>query len=62
MSSSALVEKTASELSNLLANKEVSSVEIAQACLNQIDRVDDQVHAFLHRDDQDFLAQARASD
>ena len=62
MSSNALVEKTASELSNLLANKEVSSVEIAQACLNQIDRVDDQVHAFLHRDDQDFLAQARASD
>ena len=62
MSSSALVEKTASELSNLLANKEVSSVEIAQACLNQIDRIDDQVHAFLHRDDKDFLSQAKASD
>ena len=62
MSSSTLVEKTAFDLSNLLANKKVSSVEIAQACLSQIDRVDEQVHAFLHRDDQDFLDQARASD
>jgi len=62
MSSSTLVEKTASELSDLLSKKDISSLEIAQACLTQIDRVDGQVHAFLHRDDTDFLAQAKASD
>ncbi|MDG0964399.1 MAG: Asp-tRNA(Asn)/Glu-tRNA(Gln) amidotransferase subunit GatA [Opitutales bacterium] len=62
MSNANIVSKTAVELSHSLSEKELSSQEIAQAYLEQIDRVDPQVHAFLHRDDNDFLAQASASD
>ena len=62
MSNATIISKTAVELSRSLSEKELSSQEVAQAYLEQIDRVDPQVHAFLHRDDDDFLAQANASD
>ena len=62
MSNTSIIEKTAVELSNALTSKELSASEIAQAYLDQIDRVDHQVHAFLHRDDEDFLSQAKESD
>lgn len=62
MSNATIISKTAVELSHSLSEKELSSQEVAQAYLEQIDRVEPQVHAFLHRDDEDFLSQANASD
>jgi len=43
-----LVRLTAAELAAKIAGKEVSSVEVTQACLDQIDRTDGDYHAFLH--------------
>ena len=60
--SSTLHEKTAAELKTALAAGETSAVEIAEACVARTTTVDEKVHAFLHRDDEDFLAQATASD
>lgn len=62
MDSNSLISKTATELSGELEAGNCKAVEIAQAYLEQIDRVDGKVHAFLHRDDNDFLAQAKDSD
>ncbi len=62
MDSNSLISKTATELSGELEAGNCKAVEIAQAYLEQIDRVDGKVHAFLHRDDDDFLAQAKDSD
>ena len=62
MDSNSIISKTATELSIELESGACKAEEIAQAYLEQIDRVDGKVHAFLHRDDEDFLAQARASD
>ena len=57
-----LHEKTAAELSASLAAGETSAREVAEAFISRADSVDEKVHAFLHRDDQDLLAQAAASD
>ncbi len=57
-----LLKKSASELAELLAAHEITSVEITQACLDRIAEVDGAVHAFLHVDAQGALADARASD
>ena len=62
MDSNSLISKTATELSGELEAGSCKAEEIARAYLEQIDRVDGKVHAFLHRDDEDFLAQAKASD
>ena len=62
MDSNSLTSKTATELSGELQSGSCKAEEIALAYLEQIDRVDGKVHAFLHRDDEDFLAQAKASD
>jgi len=62
MNSVILLEKTAVELSDLLGKREVTSEEITKAFLKQINRIDNQVHAFLHLDEQDFLTQAKDSD
>lgn len=51
-----------SELSARLARREVSSREALQSCLDQIDRVDGRVKAFLSIDRADALAQAEAAD
>jgi len=51
-----------SELTAKLAKREVSSREAVQACLDQVSRVDKQIHAFLSHDDVDALAQADAAD
>ena len=37
-------------------------MEIAQAFIDRTNAVDEKVHAFLHRDEENFLAQAKASD
>src|SRR6058998_1681161 len=50
------------ELSSRLARREVSAREVMQACLDQIQRVDEKIHAFISYDSTDALAQADAAD
>src|SRR5437868_10711706 len=50
------------ELSAKLEKREVSAREAMQACLDQIDRVDKQIHSFISLDAADALAQADAAD
>jgi len=57
-----LNQLTISELTAKLARREVSSREATQACLDQIQRVDGQLHAFISYDAADALAQAEAAD
>jgi len=57
-----LIKLSAAELSEKLATKEVSAVEAAAAHLAQIERVDTDVHAFLHVDREGALASAKAVD
>jgi len=51
-----------SELTAKLAKREVSAREATQACLNQIQAHDGELHAFLSHDVSDALAQAEAAD
>ena len=53
---------TISELKGRLAGRSVSAREATQACLDRIERVDGQIHAFLSHDPADALAQADAAD
>ncbi|TLP51910.1 Asp-tRNA(Asn)/Glu-tRNA(Gln) amidotransferase subunit GatA [Microbispora triticiradicis] len=57
-----LIRKTAAELGALIAAREVSAVEVAQAHLDRIGEVDGHVNAFLHVDAEATLAQARQVD
>ena len=57
-----LNQLTISELTAKLTRREVSSREITQACLDQIARVDGQIHAFISHDAADALAQADVAD
>jgi aspartyl-tRNA(Asn)/glutamyl-tRNA(Gln) amidotransferase subunit A len=53
-----LTRKTADELAQSLAAKDVSSVEITQALVDRIGAVDGAIHAFLHVDAEGALATA----
>ena len=53
---------TISQITDKLARREVSAREAMQACLDQIARVDGQIHAFISHDAADALAQADAAD
>jgi aspartyl-tRNA(Asn)/glutamyl-tRNA(Gln) amidotransferase subunit A len=57
-----LTERTASELANLLARGEVSSVEVTQAFVDRIAAHDAKIGAFLRVDAERALAQATAID
>ncbi|MBP2703326.1 Asp-tRNA(Asn)/Glu-tRNA(Gln) amidotransferase subunit GatA [Microbispora sp. RL4-1S] len=57
-----LIHKTAAELGRLVAAREVSAVEVAQAHLDRVAEVDKQINAFLHVDVEGTLAQARRVD
>lgn len=57
-----LNQLTISELAARLAKRETSAREITQACLDQVQRVDGRIHAFLSHDAADALAQADAAD
>jgi aspartyl-tRNA(Asn)/glutamyl-tRNA(Gln) amidotransferase subunit A len=57
-----LNQLTISELTAKLARREASARDAVQACLDQISRVDKEVHAFLSYDTADALAQAEAAD
>ena len=53
---------TVSELLPKLAGREVSAREVLQACLDQIERVDGRLKAFLSVDAANAVAQADAAD
>jgi len=57
-----LNQLTISDLAGRLGRREVSAREITQACLDQIARVDAEVHAFITHNPEDALAQADAAD
>jgi aspartyl-tRNA(Asn)/glutamyl-tRNA(Gln) amidotransferase subunit A len=57
-----LIKKDAAELATLIASGEVSSREVTQAHLDQIERVDGTINAFLYVDTEGALAQAEAAD
>lgn len=57
-----LVRGNASDLAAALASKDISSEELTQACLDRIEAVDEQVHAFLYVDSEGALAHARSVD
>jgi len=57
-----LNQLTISGLTAQLAKRKVSSRTATQACLDQIQRVDGQLHAFISHDATDALAQAEAAD
>lgn len=57
-----LNQLTISGLTTRLAKREVSAHETMQSCLDQIQRVDGQIKAFLSYDAADALAQADAAD
>ena len=57
-----LYKKTASELSELLAKKEISAVELAKDVLARAEAVDDKVGAYLTMTAESALAQAEAVD
>lgn len=57
-----LIKLSAADLAQKLVSKEVSAVEAASAHLDQISKVDGDVHAFLHVDNEGALASAKAID
>jgi aspartyl-tRNA(Asn)/glutamyl-tRNA(Gln) amidotransferase subunit A len=57
-----LIRLNASELVALLAKREISSVEVTQAHLDQISKVGDSVHSFLHISGESALATAKDVD
>ena len=57
-----LVRQDAAALASAMQAGEVSSAEITQACLDRIDAVDGEVHAFLYVDKDAALASARVVD
>src|SRR5215211_1090050 len=57
-----LNKSTISELTARLHKRETSAREVTEACLQQIDRIDPQIHAFLSYDRADAIAQADAAD
>jgi aspartyl-tRNA(Asn)/glutamyl-tRNA(Gln) amidotransferase subunit A len=57
-----LTRLTAAETAAAIRDRSTSAVEVAQAHLDRIARVDGQVHAFLHVDAEGALAQAKRVD
>ena len=57
-----IVRADAATLAARIAAKELSSVEITQACLDQIEATDDRYHAFLHVAADEALSAAAAVD
>ena len=57
-----LVRQDAATLASAMQAGEVSSAEITKACLDRIDAVDGEVHAFLYVDKDAALASARVVD
>ncbi|WP_349260707.1 Asp-tRNA(Asn)/Glu-tRNA(Gln) amidotransferase subunit GatA [Actinocrinis sp.] len=62
MTSGDITRRTAADLAGAIASGELSSVEVTQAHLDRIAKVDEKVHAFLHVDAEGALAAAAAVD
>ena len=60
--SSELCYKTAADLSDMLAARQISAVELTRAVIARTKEVDGRVKAFNSFDEQDALAQAQAAD
>ena len=54
--------KTCHELNSLLRNKEISSLELTEAVLSQIDKVEGNIQAYVTVTKEEALKQARAAD
>ena len=57
-----MIDQPLSELSEALASRKVSSVEVTKACLARIRTTDERIGAFLRIDEAGALAAAAASD
>jgi aspartyl-tRNA(Asn)/glutamyl-tRNA(Gln) amidotransferase subunit A len=57
-----MINSSLKTLSQMLAKKEVSSVELTQAFLNRIDTLNPQINAYIALDRDRTLAQAKAAD
>jgi aspartyl-tRNA(Asn)/glutamyl-tRNA(Gln) amidotransferase subunit A len=57
-----MINRSAAEMAAALTAGEITSVELTQAHLDQIAKVDSEVHAFLHVDREGALSQARDVD
>src|SRR5271156_1367732 len=57
-----IVRSDAATLAAKIAARELSSTEITQACLDQIEATDDRYHAFLHVAADEALSAAAAVD
>ena len=57
-----IIRSDAATLSAKIATKELSSVEVTQACLDQIEATDDRYRAFLHVAADEALSAAAAVD
>ena len=53
---------TASEARDLLARRDISSVELTRACLERIEAVEDSVRSFITLTPEVAMAQAEAAD
>ncbi|MGA0903836.1 MAG: amidase, partial [Opitutales bacterium] len=62
MSDNSPIFQSAAELSASLDSGGISALELTQDMIARVKQVDERVHAFLHLDEEDALAQARASD
>jgi aspartyl-tRNA(Asn)/glutamyl-tRNA(Gln) amidotransferase subunit A len=62
VSAAELIRLSAADLAAKIAAREVSSAEVTQACLDQIERTDDEYHAFLHVAGEQALATAAEID
>jgi len=57
-----IIKLTANEIASSIANGHLSSVEVTQAHFDQIEKVDDRVHAFLHLTKDSALSDAAKVD
>ena len=57
-----LCDKTALDLKQLIASKEISPVELFRSCVRRIDQVNPSVNAVVARDDEASLAAAREAE
>ena len=53
---------TIAEAARLIAAKQLSPVELTQACLDRVHKLEDRLHAFVHLTEERALAEARAAE
>ena len=57
-----MIEKTAAELSQALANGEISSVELTQSYLDQIKKYNEELNSYITVCEESALVQAKEAD